>query len=215
MSARSKAGTYAGQPRLFDYDVLSARGMHTEGPDEGLRFVDGFEVRVTRKRGVRSVRIRVVPPDGHVEATLPWHVRFADLESFIRSKAAWIEEQQRALQGSPQVLAELAGEDEKKMWRQVVAATVPVLVEHYAPLMGVQVGKLAYRNMKSRWGSCQPSTGRICINTRLALYPPECLEYVVVHELAHLLEPGHGPRFKAILDAFLPNWRHARDLLKA
>ena len=47
--------------------------------------------------------------------------------------------------------------------------------------------KLAYRNMKSRWGSCQPSTGRICINVRLALYPPECLEYVVVHELCHLL----------------------------
>ncbi len=215
MSARPTPKPFAGQPRLFDYDALSAHGMHVEGPDEGLRFVAGFEVRFTRKRGVRTLRIRVVPPDGHVEATLPWHVRFADMEDFIRSKASWIEEQQRALQGSPQVLAELAGEDEKKMWRQVVAATVPVLVERYAPLMGVQVGKLAYRNMKSRWGSCQPSTGRICINTRLALYPPECLEYVVVHELAHLLEPGHGPRFKAIMDTFLPDWRHARDLLKA
>ena len=62
---------------------------------------------------------------------------------------------------------------------------------------GVKAGKLAYRNMTSRWGSCQPATGRICINVRLALYPPGCLEYVVVHELCHLLERGHGSRFKA------------------
>ena len=55
--------------------------------------------------------------------------------------------------------------------------------------------------MTSRWGSCQPATGRICINVRLALYPPECLEYVVVHELCHLRERGHGPAFQALMDA--------------
>ena len=65
--------------------------------------------------------------------------------------------------------------------------------------MGVKAGRLAYRNMTSRWGSCQPATGRICINVRLALYPPECLEYVVVHELCHLRERGHGQRFKDCL----------------
>ena len=80
--------------------------------------------------------------------------------------------------------------------------------------MGVHVGKLAYRNMTSRWGSCQTKTGRICINVRLAAYPPQCLEYVVVHELCHLLEPGHGPRFWALVDGFLPTWREAKALLK-
>ena len=73
--------------------------------------------------------------------------------------------------------------------------------------MTVKAGKIAYRNMTSRWGSCQPSTGRICINVRLALYPPECLEYVVVHELCHLLERGHGPRFHALMDTFMPDWK--------
>ena len=63
-------------------------------------------------------------------------------------------------------------------------------------------------------GSCQPATGRICINVRLALYPPECLEYVVVHELCHLLEGGHGPRFKALMDAFMPDWRERRAKLR-
>ncbi|WP_270295883.1 M48 family metallopeptidase [Eggerthella sinensis] len=81
-------------------------------------------------------------------------------------------------------------------------------------IMGVKAGKLAYRNMTSRWGSCQPATGRICINVRLALYPPECLEYVVVHELCHLLERGHGPRFKALMDAFMPDWRTRRAKLR-
>ena len=80
--------------------------------------------------------------------------------------------------------------------------------------MGVKVGSLAYRNMTSRWGSCQPSTGRICINVRLALYPPECLEYVVVHELCHLLERGHGPRFHQLMDHFMPDWKQRRDKLR-
>ena len=80
--------------------------------------------------------------------------------------------------------------------------------------MGVRAGKVAYRNMTSRWGSCQPSTGRICINVRLALYPPECLEYVVVHELCHLLERGHGPRFHELMDAFMPDWKTRRAKLR-
>ena len=80
--------------------------------------------------------------------------------------------------------------------------------------MDVTPGKLAYRNMTSRWGSCQPSTGRICINVRLALYPPRCLEYVVVHELAHLLVHGHGAQFYAVLDCYLPDWRESKKLLE-
>ena len=80
--------------------------------------------------------------------------------------------------------------------------------------MGVKAGKLAYRNMTSRWGSCQPATGRICINVRLALYPPECLEYVVVHELCHLLERGHGPRFHQLMDTFMPDWKQRRAKLR-
>mgnify|MGYP001318615938 CR=1 FL=1 len=79
--------------------------------------------------------------------------------------------------------------------------------------MRVRSGKIAYRNMTSRWGSCQPSTGRICINIRLALYPPQCLELIVVHELCHLLESGHGPKFKQLMDLFLPDWRDRQAIL--
>ena len=93
-------------------------------------------------------------------------------------------------------------------------ACVPPLVAAWEPIMGVKAGRLAYRNMTSRWGSCQPATGRICINVRLALYPPECLEYVVVHELCHLRERGHGQRFKDLMDTYMPDWRERRAKLR-
>ena len=109
---------------------------------------------------------------------------------------------------------ELASEEEKREWKAYVSAFVPPLVERWAPVLGVKVGKLAYRNMKSRWGSCQPTTGRICINTRLAAYPPECLEYVVVHELCHLREGGHNKRFWALVEYCLPNYKQTKKLLR-
>ena len=104
--------------------------------------------------------------------------------------------------------------EEVAAWRAIVEGLTPGLIERWSAVMGVTPGKLAYRNMKSRWGSCQPSTGRICINVRLALYPPQCLEYVVVHELAHLIVRGHGPEFHAVLDRYLPTWRDAKKLLR-
>lgn len=189
-------------------------GFHETGPEDDLIFVDEFEVRIKRKR-VKRCRIRVVPPDGHIEASIPFHEPRANLEAFIKSKRKWIRKQQEALQNSPQQLAELASDEEKKMWRDVVAATVPLLVEIWEPIIGVKVGKLAFRNMKTRWGSCQPQTGRICINTRLALYPPECLEYVVVHEMCHLIHPGHGPSFWALVEQYIPNWRAVKAKLDA
>lgn len=104
--------------------------------------------------------------------------------------------------------------DELAQWRAVVEAFAPALVERWAPAIGVRPGKLAFRNMVSRWGSCNVKTGRICINVQLAAFPPECLEYVVVHELCHLVEANHGPRFKALLDAHLPHWREAESILR-
>ena len=96
----------------------------------------------------------------------------------------------------------------------MAAAFTPALIEKWAPIMGVSPGRIVYRNMVSRWGSCNVKTGRICINVQLAAHPPECLEYVVVHELCHLLEASHGPRFKALMDAFLPDWRSREAKLR-
>jgi hypothetical protein len=81
--------------------------------------------------------------------------------------------------------------------------------------MGVVVERLRVRSMRSRWGSCGIRTRTVTLAVELARRPPEALEYVLVHELAHLLVRSHGRRFKAILDRQLPDWRQRRKALNA
>ncbi len=176
-------------------------------------FVDEFEVRINRKN-MKTMRMRVAPPDGHVEVNVPYWIDVDDVKRFVHDNRDRIRRKQSQMKDSPQVRAETASEEEKRFWKQLVAASAPVLVERWSPVLGVVPGKLAYRNMRSRWGSCQPGTGRICINTRLALYPSECLEYVVVHELCHLREPGHTRQFWNLVESCLPDYRRAYNLLK-
>lgn len=174
--------------------------------------IDGLPVRLVRKR-VKNINLRVRQPDGCVEVSAPSFIPESEIIGFIREKRAWIEKKRAQTVTSPSAVAAQATPEQIAEWREVVQACVPPLIAAWEPIMGVKARTLAYRNMKSRWGSCQPATGRICINVRLALYPPECLEYVVVHELCHLLERGHGPRFKALMDAFMPDWRERRAKL--
>ena len=190
-----------------------AGGRRDAAPLEELVFVDEFEVWILRKR-IKNINLRVKPPDGRIEVSAPLRVDTSFVRAFVREKRDWIRKQQERIAASPQGRAAAASPDEVAQWREVVQAFVPPLIAKWEPIMGVKAGKIAYRNMTSRWGSCQSSTGRICINVRLALYPPECLEYVVVHELCHLLERGHGPRFHALMDAFLPDWKAIRAKLR-
>lgn len=176
-------------------------------------YVDGIEVRLQRKR-VKNLNLRIARDGGHVDASAPAWMTPADVADFVRRKHDWIEAQMERVSATPMAQAAQASKAEVAQWRAVVQACVPALVAAWEPIMGVKAGQLAYRNMTSRWGSCQPSTGRICINVRLALYPPECLEYVVVHELCHLLERGHGPRFHQLMDNFMPDWKQRRDKLR-
>jgi predicted metal-dependent hydrolase len=97
--------------------------------------------------------------------------------------------------------------------REQVKAAVPELIARWAPLMGVEVERFFVQGMKTLWGSCTPHRRCIRLNTDLAKKPRECLEYIVVHEMTHLLEPTHNERFVALMEAFMPNWRMYRDQL--
>jgi predicted metal-dependent hydrolase len=92
-------------------------------------------------------------------------------------------------------------------YRQQLEATIPPLIDKWERLMGVNVASFSVRKMKTKWGSCTPALQTIRFNLELAKKPPECLEYVIVHELVHLLEPSHNKRFVAFMDAFMPKWR--------
>ncbi len=90
-------------------------------------------------------------------------------------------------------------------------------IEHYLPLWSGLTGLVpdawAVRDMTSRWGSCNTRTKKINLNLQLVRYPVICLEYVILHELAHLQVHGHGPDFKAILNAHMPDWKARKKLL--
>ncbi|MDO4890652.1 MAG: SprT family zinc-dependent metalloprotease [Coriobacteriaceae bacterium] len=176
-------------------------------------YVDGIEVQVVRRR-VKNLSLRINQSDGTVLVTAPMRCRDDQIEQFVRSKAAWISQHHQAVLASPMHLAEQASPEEVRQWRAIVQAGTELLVEKWAPVLGVRPKTLAYRNMRSRWGSCTPDTGRVCINVRLALYPPQCLEYVVVHELCHFFVRNHGSGFTMLMDRHLPNWRESRKLLE-
>ena len=100
-------------------------------------------------------------------------------------------------------------------YRKLVKDSASQWVEKWEPKLKVSLGHLHVRTMRTRWGTCNPSTSTIRLNTDLAKKPPECLEYIVVHELVHLLEPTHNARFVALMNRHMPDWRHRRQVLNS
>jgi predicted metal-dependent hydrolase len=98
-------------------------------------------------------------------------------------------------------------------YREQIRAALLPLLEKWQPLLSVQVNRVFVRRMKTKWGSANPSKRNIRLNTELAKKPPECFEYVVLHELSHFLSPRHDQRFIALLDEHLPQWRTIREIL--
>lgn len=98
-------------------------------------------------------------------------------------------------------------------YREQVKTAMPPLLKKWEALMNVKASKVFVQRMKTKWGSCNPTSRAIRLNTDLAKKPPECLEYIVVHELAHLIEPSHNARFVSVMNLFMPKWQHYRDEL--
>ncbi len=99
-------------------------------------------------------------------------------------------------------------------YREQLKAQIPLLLEKWQPLLGVQVADWGIKRMKTKWGSCNANARRIWLNLELAKKPVQCLEYILVHELMHLLERHHNDRFMALMDKHMPAWRLCRDELK-
>ena len=99
-------------------------------------------------------------------------------------------------------------------YREELIRILPALIAEWETRIGVKSSGYSIRNMKTRWGSCNVKTKNICINLQLVTKDPCCLEYVVVHELVHLLERSHNQVFKAYLDHYLPQWRSIRAKLR-
>lgn len=100
-----------------------------------------------------------------------------------------------------------------RWYRQQLNTLVPALVAQWEKTLNVQANAWGIKRMKTKWGSCNPASQRVWFNLELAKKPAQCLEYIVAHEMAHLLERKHTDRFRALLDQHLPSWQQWRAVL--
>lgn len=98
-------------------------------------------------------------------------------------------------------------------YREQLRHVIPSLIAKWEPILEVSVPRWSIKRMKTKWGSCNRETGHIWFNVELAKKPPACLEYIVVHEMAHYLERHHDDRFTKLMERSMPNWRSLRDQL--
>lgn len=167
----------------------------------------GVEVKIKKDRRAKGLRI-TVRPGGGVVLTMPFLVSFKMGVRFLESKAVWIKEkrdlslEQRhfLLQGSVEEF-----EQNKEKARKEIEARL----EHFQKFYPVSWNRLTIRNQKTRWGSCS-KRGNLSFSYRIIFLPSHLRDYIVVHELCHLLELNHSPRFWALLAKTFPDYQSLR-----
>ncbi len=181
-------------------------------------------VTVVRSR-VRRLNLRV-RSDGSARLSIPGRCTLAEAQRFLDAHEAWLRahvaRRAERLAGPADGLVPLWGrlvplpEDTvpDELYRGELALRLPGVVARMEAALGVRATGWQLRAMSTRWGSCTPATGRVRLNVRLAAYPPTCLDYVVAHELTHLLEPSHNERFHVLLARAYPAEKDARALLR-
>ncbi|MCT6920161.1 MAG: M48 family metallopeptidase [Bifidobacteriales bacterium] len=180
--------------------------------------VGGETVLVIRKR-ITNVYLRVEPPDGHLEVTAPLALGDDRIRAFIVGKHRWIATTRDRLARSREVYAQteadgqLSSDRSEAEAKRILRERLPTLLDQWVPVVGRQPERISLRKMKTRWGSCTPATASIRLNTDLAWLDSDLLEYVLVHELTHLYEHGHGPGFRARMDRYMPDWAERRSRL--
>jgi len=98
-------------------------------------------------------------------------------------------------------------------YRSELKKQIPILSSKWEKITGINVKEFRIKKMKTKWGACTPTKQRVWINLELAKKPPRCLEYVIVHEMTHLVEKNHTHEFKTLMDTFMKQWTQCREEL--
>ncbi|QHF46245.1 metal-dependent hydrolase [Pseudomonas sp. S35] len=98
-------------------------------------------------------------------------------------------------------------------YRAELKKLIPTLLDKWQPILGVEANAWGIKKMKTKWGTCNIAARRVWLNLELAKKPIQCLEYILVHELLHLIERHHNDRFRSLMDQYLPQWQAHRDEL--
>lgn len=163
-----------------------------------------------QQRADTPERLIYDPADG----TVPLWGELVKLDDLLRAHGIVVPDDAREPDDATRLLADRAEPYVDELYRRAVERALPSVREEAEARVGTHAERWQVRRMTSRWGSCTPARKSIRISSTLAAYPPACLAMVVAHELVHLKEPNHGPRFHALLDAACPQNRTIAALLK-
>ena len=170
---------------------------------EILTMIDYELIRSDRRSLSLAVR------DGRPLVRAPRRLAKREIDRFVAAHEDWIKAQ---LERARPIQAEISPEEEKRL-RNAAREYLPGRVEYYGGLMGLRPAGITITGARTRFGSCS-SKRRISFSFRLMQSPPEAIDYVVVHELAHLRHMNHSPQFYALIEQYMPDYKARRALLK-
>lgn len=221
-------------------------------------FSDNMSIAVTKKN-IKNMYIRVLPPDGKVQITVPYSAGDDAIRMFAVSRISWIKKQRANFEAQArqtkrqyvtgetyyvwgrryrldvqysnvrnevsltggrlnlQVRPESTPEQREHVlndwYREQLKSKLPEVIQKCEQVVGVHAYEWKVKNMRTKWGTCNIDRKRIWINLQLAKKTPECLAYVVTHELVHLLERNHNEQFQKYMDTFFPEWRVVKETM--
>ncbi len=178
-----------------------------------IALADSSSCSVRRRRGARGLRL-VVKSDGEVVLTMPHSYPLIVGQRFVARKQAWIVETRQQILKRPRPLLSQGDEKEYTLTKEAARRCILERVEYFQNIYGVSFRSLSIRNQKTRFGSCS-ARGHLSFNYRLIYLPEHLRDYVVVHELCHLIELNHSARFWALVARTMPDYRLKKQHLQA
>ncbi len=168
-----------------------------------------MEYRLIRSRR-KTIALQVCP-DGSVEIRAPKRMSQKEIDAFVFRHKDWLESAVK--RAKIRNFREREIDAREQELRTKAADYLPKKTMEWAAIMGVCPTSIKITSAKTRFGSCSPKNG-ICYSWRLMAYPPEAIDYVVVHELAHIVQKNHSAKFYAVVSRILPDWKDRRKLLQ-
>ena len=187
------------------------KGVNAAVERTELRRAGGVEYTLTRKR-VKNLNLRLAP-DGSVRASAPLRASGAAVDAFVAAHAGWVQKalaRQQAAEAARAALPTPTAAECLPLFEAVSERVFP----RFEKVLGGKKPVLKVRDMRTRWGSCHPAKRQITLAARLALQPPQAIEYVVVHEYCHFVHPDHQAGFWALVESLLPDYKACRALLR-
>jgi len=173
--------------------------------------IGGLQVQAERKR-VRSVRLYVSQKDLQAHLTIPLYASEKFALDFLNKNIGWLKKTMEKIKANPPPALrqeQSISKEEMEKLKKLISNLLPL----WEFRLGVKAKSWKLRKMKTQWGNCKTKTGEITFSTSLIKKPLRCVEYVVAHELAHLIEANHSEKFYAVIAKHFPYWREVRKEL--